>query len=185
MSALVGLFYLCLFFGLPLGLMWWMGERWKTPLQRVIIIIVAMTTYGLLIWLLQHEKWEADDQVRELCAKDGGVKVYEQVVLPAERFDKWGTPVFFKGGMDVGPEYRMKSEKKYFRKSEPTLIRHHYLIYRQSDGLLLGETISYGRGGGDLPGPWHPSSFTCPDILASGPNALIKSVFVKSRSDVK
>jgi len=31
-------------------------------------------------------QWIADAQVDELCTKDGGIKVYETVTLPKERF---------------------------------------------------------------------------------------------------
>jgi len=35
-------------------------------------------------------KGQLDEEVRRLCAIDGGIKVYESVRLPAERFDKYG-----------------------------------------------------------------------------------------------
>ena len=42
------------------------------------------------------EKARFDQQVKELCAKDGGVKVYETVKMPAEKFNQWGQINFFK-----------------------------------------------------------------------------------------
>lgn len=123
-----------------------------------------------------------DDEVRRLCAIDGGVKVYESVQLPAKNFNQWGQINFYRpdqGENALGLDYVFKKNLHYYRQDAPTLIRHHYQVIRRSDGRLIGETISYGRGGGDIPGPWHPSSFTCPDIVVAGPNALLKAVFIQ------
>ena len=39
---------------------------------------------------------QLDDEVRRLCAIDGGIKVYETVTLPADRFDKYGQINFYR-----------------------------------------------------------------------------------------
>jgi hypothetical protein len=127
------------------------------------------------------EKARLDAQVRELCAKDGGIKVYETVKLPAEKFNRWGQPNFYDptGGENaLGPEYIYKSEDHYYPTGNPAMIRHHHQVMRRSDGKSLGEAISYGRGGGDLPGPWHGSSFRCPPTSESSEIALFKKTFV-------
>jgi hypothetical protein len=121
-----------------------------------------------------------DAEVKRLCVIDGGVKVYETVKLPADKFNQWGQINFYKptqGENALGPDYLFKEETTFYRQGNPTFIRHHYKVIRKSDAKLLGETVSYGRGGGDIPGPWYPSSFTCPDVLLAGPNALMKAVF--------
>ena len=51
--------------------------------QHIILLIAALLLSGC-------EKARLDQQVKELCAKDGGIKVYETVKLPADRFDQWG-----------------------------------------------------------------------------------------------
>jgi hypothetical protein len=133
-------------------------------------------------------KSDLDDEVRRLCAIDGGVKVYETVKLPAERFNQWGQVNFYKptqGENALGPEYIFRSVTKYYKQGNPEMSRSHYLIYRHSDEKLLGEAISYGRGGGDLPGPWHGSSYSCPDIIKAGPNALLQAVFVMNATNLK
>lgn len=145
-----------------------------TPLIPVWVVATALLLAGC-------EKDRLDAQVKELCAKDGGIKVYETVKLPPERFDQWGMVKPYdptQGENALGPDFVFKRDIYYFKKEPPTFIRHHYLVIRQADGKVLGETISYGRGGGDLPGPWHPSSFTCPEVSVAGPNALLKAVFV-------
>ena len=36
------------------------------------------------------EKYALDRQMEELCKKDGGVRIFEHVKLPANRFDEHG-----------------------------------------------------------------------------------------------
>ena len=122
-----------------------------------------------------------DDEVRRLCAIDGGVRVYETVQLPAKKFNQWGQINFYRPtqGQDaLGPEYFFKTTDHFYRDGNPSLVRYHPQIIRRSDNKLLGETVSYGRGGGDLPGPWEPSNFHCPPTSESSEIALFKSVFV-------
>lgn len=127
-------------------------------------------------------KSDLDDEVRRLCAIDGGVKVYETVELPPEKFNQWGQVNFYKptqGENALGPDYIYKGSLEYYRKGNPAMVRWHFSIHRKSDGKLLGEAISYGRGGGDLPGPWEPSSFDCP--AGVGDQSLLKNVFVLTK----
>lgn len=126
------------------------------------------------------EKARLDKQVKELCAKDGGVKVYETVKLPPERFDQWGMVTPYDPTQKenaLGPEYVFKREINYLRKGNPDMFRMHTQLIRRSDGKLLGESVFYKRGGGDLPGPWHGSSFMCPELSVA--NDVIRQIFVK------
>ena len=128
------------------------------------------------------EKWQLDAQVRELCARDGGMKIYETVALPADQFDRWGMVKFYRptGGEEaLGPEYLFKHERKYLQRGNPQLAREHYSIARRSDGKVLGESVLYARSGGDIPGPWHESSFYCPKSHEGEPNSLMNGVFVR------
>lgn len=132
------------------------------------------------------EKARLDQQVKELCAKDGGIKVYETVRLPPEKFNQWGQPNFFnptQGENALGPEYVFKREIHYYRSGNPEMSRKHYQVIRRSDGKLLGETVFYGRGGGDLPGPWHDSSFVCPPYAEADSTALLMKVFLSSNKE--
>jgi hypothetical protein len=117
---------------------------------------------GLVSGGCTSEVSRLDAQVRELCKKDGGVYVYEQVILPAERFNEFGE-------IRVPPKDRMNSKDPFFyeshgityREGNPHVWRSHYKLYRASDQRLLGEAITYGRRGGDLLPP--ESSFVCPE----------------------
>lgn len=119
-----------------------------------------------------------DDEVRRLCAIDGGIKVYETVRLPASRFDKWGNfEVRDSQHLSNADEFVLEWDVIYLRKDNPTLLRSHHKIIRRADGKLMGQSVMYARGGGDFPGPWHDSSFSCPE--PSKQTSLESSIFVK------
>jgi len=125
-------------------------------------------------------KAELDAEVKRLCAIDGGVKVYEMVKLPTDKFNQWGMVNFWRptqGENALGPEYLYKSEDHYYREGNPELFRMHTQVVRRLDGKLLGESVFYKRGGGNMPGPWHGSSFMCPDLSVA--NDVLRQVFIK------
>ena len=135
---------------------------------------VVLSTSGC-----EREKDRLDAEVRRLCALDGGVKVYEQVNLPRERFDRQGFIDFYRRTSKdpLGPEYLFESNTEYHRTGNPEMWRNYYRVTRRSDGKILGESTSYSRRGGDLPGPWHESYFRCPEH--AGDAELLKQIFVK------
>lgn len=123
-------------------------------------------------------KSELDAEVKRLCAIDGGIKVYETVRLPLELVDKYGEiRLPSKTLAKLSDEYYYELDIYYYRKGNPEMSRSRYRVIRRSDGKVLGESIRYGRGGGDLPGPWHDSSFTCPEIGAKP--SLENLIFLK------
>ncbi len=127
-----------------------------------------------------------DAEVKRLCAIDGGIKVYETVRLPAEKFNKYGQINFYKptqGENTLGPAYIYKWDIHYYKKGEPSVRRDHIKIIRKSDMKLLGEVVMYNRGGGDLPGPWAPSAYHCPDRLEATEGILMNQVFAKFEGD--
>ncbi|WP_146033018.1 hypothetical protein [Geothermobacter hydrogeniphilus] len=155
--------------------------------RRKVGIPVAISLFVVIFSLLGCEKSSLDQQMEELCKKDGGVKVYETVTLPPEMFDRWGDP--FPGWRSrsqedrLGLGYRYVVETTYLKKGDPLkgegrLDRTVEKIIRMSDGKLLGESISYGRSGGDFLPFAHPTSKSCP-VYKDDSEGLIKSVFVK------
>ena len=160
----------------------WLLRRAMTPFHKGLIVAVSVTVFLGWFWLVVGEKLWLDHQVRELCAKDGGVKVYETVKLPPEKFNQWRQPNFYRpiqGENALGPEYVFKQDTHYYKRGNPEMSRRLYQVFRRSDKKLLGEVVIYGRGGGDLPGPWYGSNFDCPD-LAEGEISLFKAVFLQS-----
>lgn len=131
-----------------------------------------------------------DAEVRRLCGKDGGIKVYEAVFLSADQFDQYGRPRMTYRKDSDGRYRAWLSEEYYFESKtdflegkddyEVALMRFQSQAIRRSDGKVLGTSVRYVRRGGDVPGPWHPSSFACPPSPTSNaePN-LENSVFQK------
>lgn len=138
------------------------------------------------------ERYALDRQMEELCKVDGGVKVYETVALPSTLYDKYGVLIhgpwlrmpedadFYRIGDD---DYRVITKRTYMvgRNARPSegegqLVRVHVTVYRWRDRHLLGESISYWRGGGDgFTFGFQPSSNHCPQPLAD----VVQLVFAK------
>lgn len=139
-------------------------------------ICLAMFLLFAVWWAVPtYRKWQADKLVDELCAKDGGLKVYETVTLPATMFNKYGQPKIKFVGPSEGSE-SMSDVGLYFSSEQRNLVgdpntndinklvvwQSKIRLHRRSDGKVLGEAILYARRGGDAIGPWHPSSYSCP-----------------------
>lgn len=154
-------------------------RRSHAVLSKGLALVAGLAILSVPLLVSIGVKARYDRQVQQLCAKDGGVRVYETVRLPAERFDKWGNlGIHDKEYAKPTDEYYYESEVHYYRRGNPTLLRSRSQVVRRSDGKVLGEAISYGRGGGDLPGPWHGSSFHCPPI-ADAEGKIESSIFLK------
>ncbi len=149
------------------------------PMKIFLSLLLAIIVFPLVTACVTPQKNLVDAKVRELCEKDGGIKVYERVKLPAERFTKRGSiRIPAKSLANPDDEYYYESSMHYLQKGNPELIQLRNWVYRKSDSKLLGENTTYIRRGGDLPGPWHPSSFVCPkdaDIVD-----LNKRIFIKN-----
>lgn len=120
----------------------------------------------------------ADAEVKRLCAIDGGVRVYETVKLLPEKFNQYGSiQIPDKAKAKPTDEYYHEWNVIYYKQDNPSLRRDHFKIFRQSDGKLLGEDISYARRGGDIRGPWHDTSYRCP--TAEKQSSLESKIFLK------
>lgn len=135
---------------------------WMIPLAVIFVLAGVVVFY-------EGRKAYWDYQVREMCAKDGGVKISEVIVLSpreAKAMPKNG------GYIGVGPEslaspqvpvfYRVKEAK--YREWNPRVSREEKEIVRRSDGRVIATSVVYGRGGGDVPSFAFPSVFYCPDL---------------------
>lgn len=143
------------------------ARSWLVPL-----LIVASGMSGC-------EKARLDDEVRRLCAIDGGVKIYEKIVLPKDKFDKYGVfSIPRLSESNTESDYFFTYDVKYYVHGNPEMWRDHFQVIRRSDSKLLGEAISYSRRGGDLPGPWQSSSFSCPSD--SDISSLKKKIFERA-----
>ncbi|GKS69956.1 hypothetical protein W03_19600 [Nitrosomonas sp. PY1] len=155
-------------------------------------LLVILFTLLLVAACVGPNKAQLDAEVDRLCAIDGGIRVYETVALPADKFNKWGEINFYKPTQKIedtlGPEYIYQWDMHYYRKGDPfsqgaqevVMKRDHIQVFQRSSVKLLGELIMYHRVGGDLPGPWMPSSYHCPDKSVAREFILLNRIFVKS-----
>ncbi|MCC7461358.1 MAG: hypothetical protein IT480_02730 [Gammaproteobacteria bacterium] len=153
----------------------------RQPVKPIAIVLTVVLLAGC-------ERYWLDRKMEELCAKDGGVKVYETVTLSPAEYDavyrykvKAKTPEDF-----YGVEYRFIEKRvvvagkahRHPGSGRGRLVRWYSALYRVADNKLLGESISYGRSGGDgLTFGFHPSSNHCPKPRVS----LAQSVFIKGK----
>jgi hypothetical protein len=139
-------------------------RRSRIPLQKGLVVTASIAVLSSPMLISNGIKWWYDRQVSELCAKDGGVKVYETVRLTPELLDKAGRIwIPDKAQAKSTDEYYYVTDRHYYRKGNPEVSRTQHQVIRRSDGKVLGELIRYGRSRGELPGLWHGSSFMCPD----------------------
>jgi hypothetical protein len=142
----------------------------------------------MLLALAGCEKWELDRRMEELCKKDGGVRVFEHVRLPKQRFDEHGEvkPVLSPDelvkdpGGRYGPDFRLITSTEWLKageslKGQGRLRRTEYQLVRVADGKVLGVAVRYGRTGGDFVAYAHPSSASCPEPSRA---TSIEAVFV-------
>ena len=193
MTSLLG--FLFLLSPLLIAIAWlamtWVGIRSARTFVRLdrgyklvrvaMITVIATIWFGASFWYGGGRKIYYDTQVRELCAKDGGVKVYEQVVLPAERFDKYGeVAVAPSADAKRADEFIYKWTVTVIRSGNPEIKRNHFALVRQADAKLLAEGMGYVRTAGDMPGPWHQSSFHCPEPNMYSIKAISKRIFQRA-----
>lgn len=163
--------------------------------MKKIALLLFVSSIVYVSFFSEKARW--DREVNRLCAIDGGVRVYETVALTPEKFDpKFGQINFYdpiQGEGALGPEYIYKWEIHYYKKGHPVskgaqeiaVRRDHVLISRKSDMKLLGEVVKYHRAGGDLPGPWMPSSHHCPEKLEANSINLMHRIFINSKTGDK
>lgn len=153
--------------------------EWK----RAAFYVITLTGISLVTGC---EKFELDRQMEELCKKDGGVRVYETVKLSPEMFEPLGDP--FPGWRKRKPEDRLGADYLYEEtdtilkvgdplKGQGRLVRTERQIIRRSDKKLMGESVRYGRSGGDFIAFDHFTSNSCP--VRQGSNDVIRQVFIK------
>ena len=165
------------------------GSRVRPPLQRcprcgpALLLIAA----AMALTACTSEKDRLDAEARRLCSIDGGIKVFETVTLPPEKFNQYGQPLIPNGKDDKGYGYFSKGDQEHIAGQISQLSgdgaglkKHTSQIVRTADGKVMGESIVYGRhGGGLLDGYLHGSGFRCPDV---GPWELENKVFMKGET---
>jgi hypothetical protein len=103
------------------------------------------------------EQAHVDAQMEKLCGQDGGMKIYEKVVLPKEQFTKYGDVKFFETTV-VGGGYRIVTKSESINVIKPifdvftwnraNLTKTTYTVIREADNKVIGIYIVYLRTGG-------------------------------------
>lgn len=157
------------------------GDSMRTHRICLLLPILALTVLSACNGSTST-KASLDAEVRRLCELDGGVIVYETVKLPADKFNERGQIDFWipsKEMAESNDQYYYERTIQYIRKGNPELSRSKHSVFRKKDGKLLGVSVRYARGGGDVPGPWHDSTFICPEPNTSP--ELEASIFINSQ----
>jgi hypothetical protein len=183
---MIGLYALVLLL-IWLGVGWLLLKFWrsaKSPVKewsKTAYYTLGVVMFLLWCWPVFGKKLYYDAQVLVMCMRDGGITVYETVELPADKFDKWGSINFYEptnGELTLGLEYIYKETDHYIKRGSPEIIKRHDQIIRRTDKKLLAEARRYSRIGGDIPGPWPSSHYSCPDVKQAGINTFLNSVFI-------
>lgn len=132
------------------------------------VLMIPIVIIGLLILAIgffEARKAYWDYKVREMCEKDGGVRVFETVRLDRQQYslilNQFGqlSPPLENKAADNVPIVR-KFTSTYIRRNDPEVRRDELVVIRRSDEKVLGVSVSYSRVGGDLIA-LHPSNFSC------------------------
>ena len=94
----------------------------KSSLKKALALVVGFAILSAPVLVSNGMKVYYDRQVRELCVKDGGVRVYETARLPAEKFDELKRVNFVlpdKTRAEPADEYYSETDRHYYRKGNP------------------------------------------------------------------
>ena len=136
--------------------------------MKRIWVLTAVAGLMLSTSGCEREKDRLDAEVRRLCAVDGGVRVHETVMLAGDEYqallNRYGElQIPSKKFAKPSDAFYLESARKQLKSGNPEMWRSEFSIVRRSDGKILASSVYYTRRGGDMPGPWHESSFSCPD----------------------
>lgn len=143
----------------------------------ILLIGSALAYFGFC----EARKAYWDHQVKLMCEKDGGVKVYEQMQISQEEYKRLGgqqgdIPIYSKSSAAPSDPFFTEEMTVYLRRSDPEVRRSETIYKRRSNNSILGRYVYYARIGGDFPSWAHPSSNGC-----SFPNGGISKQFIQIR----
>lgn len=153
---------------------------WLLAIPAALIVLLI-----LVIGFYEGRKAYWDAQVREMCAKDGGVTIFERVRVSKADIDRRVLPIA--GGMlsvaikelahPEAPVYGLERITRLHEAGNLRVSRIEVLVIRRTDQAVVAKEVSYGRFGGDLPtGLAHDSSYGCPDLKANA--ASLAKLFI-------
>ena len=143
-----------------LGLIGWIA---MIPVVLIIILVLA-------VGFFEGRKAYWDHKVRELCEKDGGATVFENIEISLDEYEKLGG---INGVIPIPDETSTKTPKPFYSRTRiedintwnPKVTKRITEIKRRDDGKILGKQVIYSRVGGDIPTIiGHPTYFSCQNV---------------------
>lgn len=144
----------------------WMVRRAKTRIYKGLVLITCFAGFWELFWL--HDtlaQWE----LKTICEKEGGIRVYKTVELPPEYFTPDGSPKFVKPNGDLD-EAMLGGQYKYISESSDSYSHHFTQVSRFRDAivdkrtnLVLAERRSFGGRTKGPPRPVPDGYPSCPE----------------------
>jgi hypothetical protein len=132
------------------------------PVAIVVLLILAIGFY-------EGRKAYWDYKVREMCEKDGGVRILERahilsadVSVLARNDGKIAVPIK-ELAHPKAPIFSESTTTK-LRDWNPEVRRVETVVIRRVDKKIVARWVYYSRIGGDFPTFAHPSSRGCPDL---------------------
>jgi hypothetical protein len=137
----------------------------------MMMLLAVVTLSGCMGWAPGRQAyWDA--QVKEMCDKDGGVKIFEKLRISKPDIDLLGRidgKIAVPSKNSAHPNAPVYSELKItsIRDANPRVFRSESVIIRRADQTILARWVAYSRSGGDFPtGLSEGTSFNCPDLKA-------------------
>lgn len=134
------------------------------------------------------EQAVVDAQMEALCKRDGGMKIYEKVVLPKDQFKKYGNPIFYETWNTSGGGYKFVSKSEKIKVARPrldfltwnhaNLTKNTSMVIREADKKILGTLVYYQRiGGAIMPRLGPDPAKSCPSDASE--NQFLKVIFIQ------
>ncbi len=120
-------------------------------LKKLMFLILVTILSGCCTWCGRKEYNEAKAKMAELCAKDGGVTVFETVQLaPGEKFNEEGYPPMyrhFESENALGQDYLVSYHTEDIFQFNGGMIKVYKAsihILQKKSSHVLGQVILYG-----------------------------------------
>lgn len=149
-----------------------------------IVVSVLLVLFGLWWGVPHYLMWRADNMVRKLCAKDGGVRIFKKISVDEEEYRKIFNRkseqyITFKEYSNPKSKYYIVDNSTYIKNGYLKIVKTEYDLIKRQNGLILAKSIFYSRRGGDPIGPWERTYFTCPKANEE----FLYSIFVMEKKD--
>ena len=155
------------------------GDRLRNCMRGVGLIKSLLLIPGVLVLLLllavaffEGRKAYWDYRVKEMCEKDGGIFVVQQIHLNADDYRRMGgeqgeIPIPERRSAPTKAEYVSDTDRRVIREGNPFVWRTEATIRAVANNKIIARYINYSRRGGDFPTFAHPSSLSCDQGMGS------------------